>query len=184
MFFTPVADDHSRLGLATAQQGGEETVAGHWEYYERQLAGFWLSRHLKNDSFSTNSDRTIRGSWAHAFSSPLSFKEQKTCLHPAFILSTVTSLDSNSIYVYLTLSLLEQRERVLTHLHTFYLDWTRQTRDRWTQSCNTSAEEGTLPLGLVTMLFLVLLVWGCAGNTKWHISARQQRDRHQLLVGG
>lgn len=39
----------------------------------------------------------------------------------------------------------------------------------------TSAEEGTLPLGLVTMLFLVLLVWGCAGNTKCHISARQQR---------
>lgn len=28
----------------------------------------------------------------------------------------------------------------------------------------TSAEEGTLPLGLVTMLFLVLLVCGCAGE--------------------
>lgn len=33
---------------------------------------------------------------------------------------------------------------------------------------NTSAGEGRFPLGLVTMLFLVLLVWGCAGKHNTH----------------
>lgn len=74
MIFTPVADDCSRLWLATAQQGGEERVAGHFGHYDPQFAGFWLSWHLKNGSFSTNSDRKITGSWAHALSSPLNSK--------------------------------------------------------------------------------------------------------------
>ncbi len=33
---------------------------------------------------------------------------------------------------------------------------------------NTSAGEGRFPLGLVTMLFLVLFVWGCAGKHNIH----------------
>lgn len=32
------------------------------------------------------------------------------------------------------------------------------------QEVNTRAGEGMFPLGLVTMLFLVLFVWGCAGK--------------------
>lgn len=32
------------------------------------------------------------------------------------------------------------------------------------EKVNTRAGEGTFPLGLVTMLFLVLFVWGCAGK--------------------
>lgn len=31
---------------------------------------------------------------------------------------------------------------------------------------NTRAGEGMFPLGLVTMLFLVLFVWGCAGKER------------------
>ena len=65
-----------------------------------------------------------------------------------------------------------------THLHTlnFLSSVTdRQTDGRTDTELYTSAAEGTLPLGLVTMLFLVLFVWGCAGNTKCFISAQHQR---------
>lgn len=34
------------------------------------------------------------------------------------------------------------------------------------EEVNTRAGEGMFPLGLVTMLFLVLFVWGCAGKEK------------------
>lgn len=61
-----------------------------------------------------------------------------------------------------------------THLHT-YSECNGQTDGQTDTELYTSAEEGTLPLGLVTMLFLVLLVWGCAGNTKCFISAQQQQ---------
>lgn len=47
----------------------------------------------------------------------------------------------------------------LTHLHTLNIHIKCNTE------LYTSADEGTVPLGLVTMLFLVLLVWGCAENT-------------------
>lgn len=64
----------------------------------------------------------------------------------------------------------------LFHSHSLRILHVWSGMDRQTDTeLYTSAEEGTLPLGLVTMLFLVLLVWGCAGNTKCHISARQQR---------
>lgn len=41
-----------------------------------------------------------------------------------------------------------------------------QTQSSWrgVEEVNTRAGEGTFPLGLVTMLFLVLFVWGCAGK--------------------
>lgn len=56
-----------------------------------------------------------------------------------------------------------------THLHTLnslssVTD--RQMDGRTDTELYTSAAEGTLPLGLVTMLFLVLFVWGCAGKHK------------------
>lgn len=49
-----------------------------------------------------------------------------------------------------------------------------ETHGQTDMELHTSAAEGMLPLGLVTMLFLVLFVWGCAGNTKCYISAQQQ----------
>ncbi len=53
--------------------------------------------------------------------------------------------------------------------------WDRQTHVTQTQlkwggggcyEVNTRAGEGMFPLGLVTMLFLVLFVWGCAGKER------------------
>lgn len=51
------------------------------------------------------------------------------------------------------------------HIRMFRV-WCTDRRTEWQTDTEvyTSAEEGTLPLGLVTMLFLVLLVWGCAGE--------------------
>ncbi|MEQ2301508.1 hypothetical protein AMECASPLE_036782 [Ameca splendens] len=58
-----------------------------------------------------------------------------------------------------------RRQGGLRHKHT-------QVKGGW--EVNTRAGEGMFPLGLVTMLFLVLFVWGCAGKERRKEETQQE----------
>lgn len=58
-------------------------------------------------------------------------------------------------------------------------DESERERTERNKEVNTRAGEGTFPLGLVTMLFLVLFVWGCAGKH----NIRSQLRKGQVKKG-